>query len=119
MPVPQAESPVLWAGPGMRFGASGWLGKVWPALPADCRSLEGAQARGRDNVSEKLGFPAPCGERWFSHILLCFESVGRRKESVMKVRASVKRICDKCKLVRRRGVRFVVCENPRHKQRQG
>jgi large subunit ribosomal protein L36 len=37
----------------------------------------------------------------------------------MKVRASVKRICDKCKLVRRRGVLFVVCENPRHKQRQG
>ena len=37
----------------------------------------------------------------------------------MKVRASVKRICDKCKLVRRRGVRYVVCENPRHKQRQG
>lgn len=71
------------------------------------------------NASEKLGFPAPCGERWFSHILLCFESVGRRKESVMKVRASVKRICDKCKLVKRRGVLFVVCENPRHKQRQG
>jgi large subunit ribosomal protein L36 len=31
----------------------------------------------------------------------------------------VKRICDKCKLVKRRGVLFVVCENPRHKQRQG
>ncbi len=38
---------------------------------------------------------------------------------MMKVRASVKRICDKCKIVRRRGVVFVVCENPRHKQRQG
>jgi len=37
----------------------------------------------------------------------------------MKVRASVKRICENCKIVRRRGVVFVVCTNPRHKQRQG
>ncbi|MCE5268121.1 MAG: 50S ribosomal protein L36 [Planctomycetaceae bacterium] len=37
----------------------------------------------------------------------------------MKVRASVKRICESCKIVRRRGVVFVVCSNPRHKQRQG
>jgi large subunit ribosomal protein L36 len=37
----------------------------------------------------------------------------------MKVRASVKRICESCKIVRRRGVVYVVCSNPRHKQRQG
>ncbi|MCE9547113.1 MAG: 50S ribosomal protein L36 [Planctomycetia bacterium] len=37
----------------------------------------------------------------------------------MKVRASVKRVCEHCKIVRRRGVVFVVCSNPRHKQRQG
>ncbi|HCP08343.1 MAG TPA: 50S ribosomal protein L36 [Candidatus Moranbacteria bacterium] len=37
----------------------------------------------------------------------------------MKVRASVKKICDKCKLVRRKGKLFVVCSNPKHKQRQG
>lgn len=37
----------------------------------------------------------------------------------MKVRASVKRICENCKIVRRKGVVFVVCSNPRHKQRQG
>jgi large subunit ribosomal protein L36 len=37
----------------------------------------------------------------------------------MKVKASVKRICDKCKVVRRRVVVHVVCSNPRHKQRQG
>jgi large subunit ribosomal protein L36 len=37
----------------------------------------------------------------------------------MKVRASVKRLCDKCKIVRRRGVVIVVCSDPRHKQRQG
>jgi large subunit ribosomal protein L36 len=37
----------------------------------------------------------------------------------MKVKASVKRICDKCKLVKRKGVVRVICVNPRHKQRQG
>ena len=34
----------------------------------------------------------------------------------MKVRASVKRICPKCKIIRRRGVVRVICENPKHKQ---
>jgi len=39
--------------------------------------------------------------------------------TTMKVRASVKRICDKCKIVRRRGVVRVICPNQKHKQRQG
>ncbi|MCY4157701.1 MAG: 50S ribosomal protein L36 [Gammaproteobacteria bacterium] len=37
----------------------------------------------------------------------------------MKVRASVKKICRNCKIVRRRGVLRVLCIDPRHKQRQG
>ncbi|MGC1194319.1 MAG: 50S ribosomal protein L36 [Candidatus Dormiibacterota bacterium] len=37
----------------------------------------------------------------------------------MKVRASVKRISDKCKVIRRSGTVRVICENPKHKQRQG
>ena len=37
----------------------------------------------------------------------------------MKVRASVKTICDKCKVIKRKGVLRVICENPKHKQRQG
>ncbi|PIP30726.1 50S ribosomal protein L36 [bacterium (Candidatus Howlettbacteria) CG_4_10_14_3_um_filter_37_10] len=37
----------------------------------------------------------------------------------MKVRASVKQICMKCKVIRRKGVLRVICENPKHKQRQG
>lgn len=37
----------------------------------------------------------------------------------MKVRASVKPICQKCQIVKRRGVVRVLCANPRHKQRQG
>jgi len=37
----------------------------------------------------------------------------------MKVRASVKKICDKCKIIHRKGVVRVICENSKHKQRQG
>ncbi|HHX98742.1 MAG: 50S ribosomal protein L36 [Kiritimatiellia bacterium] len=37
----------------------------------------------------------------------------------MKVRTSVKRICERCKIVRRKGVVRVICTNLRHKQRQG
>jgi len=37
----------------------------------------------------------------------------------MKVNPSVKKICDKCKVIRRHGRVMVICENARHKQRQG
>ncbi|MBT3356286.1 50S ribosomal protein L36 [bacterium] len=37
----------------------------------------------------------------------------------MKVQASVKKRCDKCKIVKRKGVVFVICEIKKHKQRQG
>ena len=37
----------------------------------------------------------------------------------MKVRPSVKKICEKCKVIKRKGRIMVICENPKHKQRQG
>ena len=37
----------------------------------------------------------------------------------MKVRPSVKKICDKCKIIKRNGKGWVICEKPKHKQRQG
>ena len=37
----------------------------------------------------------------------------------MKVKPSVKRICEKCKIIKRHGKIMVICENPKHKQRQG
>lgn len=37
----------------------------------------------------------------------------------MKVRTSVKKICNKCKIIKRKGIVMVICENPKHKQRQG
>ncbi len=37
----------------------------------------------------------------------------------MKVRASVKKICPSCKVIKREGVIRVICKDPKHKQRQG
>ncbi|MED4584261.1 50S ribosomal protein L36 [Brevibacillus choshinensis] len=37
----------------------------------------------------------------------------------MKVRPSVKHICEKCKTIRRNRTVMVICENTKHKQRQG
>jgi large subunit ribosomal protein L36 len=37
----------------------------------------------------------------------------------MKVRASVKKVCRNCKVIRRNGSVRVICTTPKHKQRQG
>ena len=37
----------------------------------------------------------------------------------MKVRPSVKKMCDKCRVIKRHGKVMVICSNPKHKQRQG
>ncbi|MBP8626419.1 MAG: 50S ribosomal protein L36 [Syntrophorhabdaceae bacterium] len=37
----------------------------------------------------------------------------------MKVKPSVKKRCDKCKIIKRKGVLKIICENPKHKQKQG
>ena len=38
----------------------------------------------------------------------------------MKVKESVKKICRNCKIVRRKGVLYVICTaDQKHKQRQG
>jgi large subunit ribosomal protein L36 len=42
------------------------------------------------------------------------------EESTVKVRSSVKPICEHCKVVKRQGVTRIICKrNPKHKQRQG
>lgn len=44
---------------------------------------------------------------------------GSPGKAAMKVRSSVKRMCEDCKIIRRKGVVRVICRNPKHKQRQG
>ena len=38
---------------------------------------------------------------------------------IMKVRASVKPRCERCKIIRRKGVVLIICTNPKHKMKQG
>lgn len=39
---------------------------------------------------------------------------------IMKVRPSVKPMCDKCKIIKRNGKVMVICSKyPKHKQKQG
>ncbi|MCL2030359.1 MAG: 50S ribosomal protein L36 [Oscillospiraceae bacterium] len=37
----------------------------------------------------------------------------------MKVRPSVKPMCEKCKIIHRHGKLMIICSNPKHKQKQG
>jgi large subunit ribosomal protein L36 len=62
--------------------------------------------------SDGQGFQKDSGPRIHNRI-----RAGDQEE--MKVRASVKKICDKCKIIKREGVVRVICENKKHKQRQG
>jgi large subunit ribosomal protein L36 len=55
-----------------------------------------------------------CAFFWLFFLVLAVS-----KDLLMKVRPSVKAMCDKCKVIRRHGVVRVICTNPRHKQRQG
>ncbi len=50
------------------------------------------------------------------------DSIGKIavRRLALKVRSSVRVICEHCKVVRRRGVTRIICKrNPKHKQRQG
>ncbi|MBI3335836.1 MAG: 50S ribosomal protein L36 [Candidatus Portnoybacteria bacterium] len=37
----------------------------------------------------------------------------------MKVQSSVRKMCKNCQTIRRKGRLYVICKNPKHKQRQG
>ncbi|RPB11403.1 hypothetical protein P167DRAFT_536824 [Morchella conica CCBAS932] len=46
--------------------------------------------------------------------------VQQQQKRGMKVRSSVKKLCEGCKSVRRKGRVYIICDkNPKHKQRQG
>jgi len=57
--------------------------------------------------------------RFMGSVGLLFSESDTTREGAMKVRASVKPMCERCRIIRRRGKVLVICSNPRHKQRQG
>ena len=47
-------------------------------------------------------------------------SLAIQREIDVKVRSSVKPICEHCKVIKRQGVTRIICKrNPKHKQKQG
>ena len=48
-----------------------------------------------------------------------YKPINFKEGKKVKVRPSAKKICEKCKVIKRKGVVRVICENPKHKQRQG
>ncbi len=59
------------------------------------------------------------GITFYASCLLKKAVITQKEGLLMKVRASVKKMCDKCKVIKRRGIVRVICENKKHKQRQG
>jgi ribosomal protein L36, bacterial type len=55
--------------------------------------------------------------------MICLIKLRKKKliivKAKMKVRPSVRKMCDKCRVIKRHGKIMVICENPKHKQRQG
>jgi large subunit ribosomal protein L36 len=85
---------------------------------AETFSERETQAAVRARIVNKNEHPLPVRQRFCYHYRFPLNQASR-VEAAMKVRASVKRICENCKLVRRHGKLLVICSNPRHKQRQG
>jgi len=56
----------------------------------------------------------------FARNVMCLRAAGTTKQGLtMKVRASVKKMCDDCKIIKRKGIVRVICKVKKHKQRQG
>jgi len=58
-------------------------------------------------------------DRYFSCKAWPLAQENFKEEEKMKVRSSVKPICEKCKIIKRSGKVMIICENPKHKQTQG
>jgi len=52
-------------------------------------------------------------------LTLLFKTLFINLKIYMKVRPSVKTMCENCRIIKRHGRIMVICSNPKHKQRQG
>lgn len=57
--------------------------------------------------------------RFMGGSVALFAAIQIQEVKEMKVQPSVKPICEKCKIIKRKGRVMVICENPKHKQKQG
>ncbi len=57
--------------------------------------------------------------RFMGGSVALFAAIQIQEVKEMKVQPSVKPICEKCKIIKRKGRVMVICENPKHKQKHG
>src|SRR5574340_303811 len=88
-------------------------GLSWSSRPTTCRVDASFTATSKS-------FP---GHTWLgrgmSAVPCGTEGAKQEIRRNVKVQPSVKKICEKCKVIRRNGRVMVICDNLRHKQRQG
>jgi large subunit ribosomal protein L36 len=73
---------------------------------------------GCPKTAKSLALGPLCGLKAKPILASCPSTLFRGRS--VKVRSSVKPICEHCKVVKRQGVIRVICKrNPKHKQRQG
>lgn len=78
--------------------------------------VPGTMVRGWSGRGESPNIPLALGRALFRVGSGSFERTG----SVVKVKASIRRMCNQCQVVRRKGKVRVICKaNPKHKQVQG
>ena len=120
--LPQIES---WAeetveAEGFTYPVQGELGIRW--IPD--REYDGLYFPAGNYEALTLTIGEGSGQNWWCVIyppLCLIDSSEKMREELnsMKVRPSVKPMCEKCKIIKRKGRVMVICENPKHKQRQG
>jgi large subunit ribosomal protein L36 len=97
------------------------LGSLWEKGLPDEDGVGGIDQRfpsGVEGICSPIGVPATESGKAGPPAICA--SASTKESQKMKVRASIKRICENCKVVRRKGKIYVICKsNPRHKQRQG
>jgi large subunit ribosomal protein L36 len=82
-------------------------------------SGEGVAGGGRRRLCRDSPFTVSRKSRYTDSLYSCGTVFTGKLGGAMKVRTSVRKICEHCKIVRRKGRVYVVCTNARHKQRQG
>ena len=90
--------------------------RVWNGTESGPRpSAETARARSVSSGADLRGVVGVITIRvWPQYVPFFMHGV------TVKVRSSVKPICEHCKVVKRDGVTRIICKrNPKHKQRQG
>ena len=87
----------------------------------DVIEIEGTVVESLPNAQFRVELPN--GHQLLAHISgklrMNFIRILPGDKVTLEMSPSVKPICEKCKIIKRKGRIMVICSNPKHKQRQG